>query len=166
MKNRCWTLLLATAVAACSGVGSLVSDESRIEDVRRVMGEPALIFRDTDGSTHLAYPRGPAGFQTLMVHIDPAGKLRHIENTLDMDHFAAIVPGMDKEQVLRLLGPPQPHWTVYFKARDELAWEWRYCDDWGATARFDVLFDATKETVRSTLSVREKCHSGDCLCGH
>ena len=51
--------------------------------------------------------------------------------------------------------PPVPHWTVYFEARDELVWEWRYCDDWGEPARFNVLFDGTSRRVRSTLSLTE-----------
>lgn len=57
-----------------------------------------------------------------------------------------------------------PAWTVYFKARDELVWEWRYCDAWNRLARFDVLFDATKEVVRSTLSIREECGRDSCWC--
>jgi hypothetical protein len=52
--------------------------------------------------------------------------------------------------VLRLLGPSQPQWTEYFKARDELVWEWRFCDSWNQVALFDVLFDATTGIVRTT----------------
>lgn len=159
-------MLSALLLAACAGSRDLRPGESGMADVQRAMGEPALVWQDADGSTRLAYPLGPQGYQTLMLDIDAAGKLRSIENVLDMEHFAAIKPGMDKQQVLRALGPPQPAWTVYFKARDELAWEWRYCDVWNAAARFNVLFDATSETVRSTLSVREECHLSACLCAH
>ncbi|MDD5247700.1 MAG: hypothetical protein PHY45_01860 [Rhodocyclaceae bacterium] len=164
MKNVSWLLLVATVLGACAGVGNLVPGEAQVADVQRVLGEPALSWRDADGSTHLAYPRGPMGYQTFMVQLDPAGKLRSVENVLDTAHFAAIAPGMDEQQVLHALGPPQPAWTVYFKARDELAWEWRYCDDWHAANRFDVLFDATTGTVRSTLSVRETCRNDACWC--
>ena len=65
--------------------------------------------------------------------------------------FARIQPGMTQEQVLRLIGPPQPHWTQYFKARDELVWEWLFCDNWNQEAFFDVLFDGTSKLVRSTM---------------
>jgi len=158
-------IFLTLAVAACASVGSLVAGQSSVDDVRRILGEPALSWRGPDGSQRLAYPRGPAGFQTLMVDLDATGQLRRVENVLDAAHFADVVPGMDKQQVLRLLGPSQPQWTIYFKARDELAWEWRYCDDWNSAARFDVLFDATREMVRSTLSIRESCNNDNCTCG-
>lgn len=49
---------------------------------------------------------------------------------------------MTQAEVLQLIGPPQPDWTAYFKARDELVWEWRYCDSWREAA-LDVLFDGT-----------------------
>jgi hypothetical protein len=67
--------------------------------------------------------------------------------------FRTYQPGKsDKESVLRLLGPPVPQWTNYFKARDELVWEWQFCDSWNQLARFDVLFDATSGIVRTSLS--------------
>lgn len=164
MRQSFWLFISSALLLAACASSSLSPGVATLADVERAMGEPALRWQDADGSAQLAYPHGPAGFQTLMVRIDPGGRLGSIENVLDTAHFAAIEPGMGKEQVLRLLGPPQPHWTVYFKARDELAWEWRYCDPWNAAARFAVLFDATRGTVRSTLSVRENCSVGDCLC--
>jgi hypothetical protein len=115
------------------------------------MGQPALNWRDADGSQQLAYPRGPAGSQTFMVFVAPDGRLQRIEAVLDMEHFARIEPGKsNKESVLRLIGPSVPQWTNYFKARDELVWEWRYCDAWNQLARLDVLFDATSGIVRTT----------------
>ena len=160
----CLATLSLLLIAACAG--SLVPGDARLEDVERRMGTAALRWQEADGSLQLAYPQGPMGFATHMIHLAPDGRLLRIENVLDSEHFAQIVPGMDQDQVLRVLGPPQPHWTVYFAARDELAWEWRYCDAWNAAARFDVLFDATRGTVRSTLSLRENCLQGDCSCAH
>jgi hypothetical protein len=86
-----------------------------------------------------------------MVFIDPRGRLQRIEPVLDMEHFARIEPGKsDQESVLRLIGPPVPQWTSYFKARNELVWEWQFCDSWNQLARFDVLFDATTGIVRTS----------------
>ena len=158
-------LLLGIAASGCAGPGSLVPGQSSLPDVKQTMGQPALDWRDAEGWAHLAYPTGPMGYQTWMVLIDPAGKVSRVENVLDETHFAAIKRGMTQEQVLRLLGPPYPAWTMYFRARDELAWEWRYCDLWRAASRFDVLFDNTLGTVRSTLSIREVCgHNDNCFC--
>ena len=69
--------------------------------------------------------------------------------------MATIRLGLSKEEVLRLIGPPDYNRSVYFKARDELAWEWRFREVYGNAARFAVLFDATAGTVRSTLIVPE-----------
>ncbi len=89
-----------------------------------------------------------------MVFIGANGRLDHIENVLDMAHFARIEPGKsDMAAIMKLLGPPPAHRVMYFKARDELAWEWRYCDAWNQMAFFNVLFDATTGIVRSTLTV-------------
>ena len=63
---------------------------------------------------------------------------------------------IDPKNVLRILGPSYPGWTIYYKARDELVWEWRYCDVWSEPARFNVLFDGSSGKVRSTLSRTER----------
>jgi len=59
------------------------------------------------------------------------------------------------EQVLRVLGPPDYGRTAYFKARDELVWDWRACTYNVNIQRLYVLFDATAGTVRSTMSMDE-----------
>ena len=165
-------ILLAALLAGCAGSG-LKPGQSDQDEVVRVMGEPAMKWADADGSRLLAFPRGPMGVHSYMVRIGPDGKVQSIENALATETFARIQAGMGKEQVLRTLGPPDPAGTVYFKARDELVWEWRYCDDWSKLARFEVLFDGTTGLVRSTMSLREeqvgRCGGGEdgggCWCG-
>jgi hypothetical protein len=147
-------------------MAALRTGTTTIEDVLRAMGVPALRWQDADGTTHFAYTHQPEGYKTLLLDFDSKGKLRSFENVLDEKHFATIKPGMTEEQVLHRLGPPEPQWTAYYKARDELVWEWRFCDAWNAAARFDVLFDATKGTVRSSFDRREQCGQTKCLCGH
>jgi hypothetical protein len=158
---------LLVACASYSGRG-LKPDESRLEDVLRVMGSPAMQWQDPDGTQQLAYPRG---LYTFMVDIGADGKMQKIENIMHMKTFKRIQPGMTKSQVLRILGPSESSGTAYYKARDELVWEWRYCDEWNERARFEVLFDGSKEMVRSTLSLtdaqRGLCGpNGSCMCGH
>ena len=159
---------LLGACAAYSGYG-LNPGIDRLEDVLHVMGQPAMRWENPDGSVQLAYPRGPMGFHTYMVHIGSNGKLQQIENVMDEEHFSRIQSGMTKEDVLYILGPSFSGWTTYFKARDELVWEWRYCS-WNEAARFDILFDNSKATVRKTMSQTESqmglCGEGNCLCSH
>lgn len=142
--------LLLAACASYSGSG-LKPGEARLDDVQASMGTPAMRWQDADGSIQLAYPRGPAGFDTFMVRLGPDGRLQSITNVLEPAGFARIRPGMTKEEVLRVLGPPDYSRTVYFKARDELVWDWRFRADSAAPARFLVLFDSTLGTVRSAI---------------
>ncbi|BBJ00359.1 hypothetical protein FGKAn22_20510 [Ferrigenium kumadai] len=157
------TALLLCSCASYSGRG-LKPGEASLDDVIHTMGAPAMRWQNADGAMQLAYPRGPLGFDTYMVFVGREGKLQRIENVLKPRYFSLVRVGMTKDQVLRILGPSVPAWTGYYKARDELALEWRYCSDWRAATRFDVLFDGSKGTVRSTFSRTESCGPGDCPC--
>ena len=86
-----------------------------------------------------------------MVRVGSDGRLQSITNALGPAGFARIRTGMTKDEVLRVLGPPDYSRTVYFKARDELVWDWRCRNDFGVPARFLVLFDNTLGTVRSAM---------------
>jgi hypothetical protein len=161
-------LLCAAALCGCSsyGGGSLKPGQSTLQDVRAAMGEPALQWTNPDHSMQLSYPRGPAGFHSFMVYLDPAGRVTRIQNVMDSASFYRIEPGMSEEDVLRILGPPVPAWTNYFEARRELVWEWRYCNEFSQTSRFDVLFDGDRHTVRTSFGQTELCnHIDPCLCG-
>ena len=161
------TTLLLISCASFSG-SDLKPGESELADILHEMGEPAMRWQEPDGSRQLAYPRG---MYTFMVWIAPDGRLVKIENVMNMKTFKRIRPGMNRDDVLHILGPSLSSGTAYFSARDELALEWSYCDDWNEPARFDVLFDGSKGTVRSTLSLTESqmglCgDDGRCICGH
>lgn len=142
------------ALAGCASYAGreLVVGTSTMPAVIAEMGEPAMRWSGNAGAQQLAYPRGPEGPHTFMVYIDPDGRLSAIENVLVDRYFARIVPEGTQEEVLRLIGPPSSQWTASFGARNELVWEWRYCDSSGQMAKFDVLFDAETRRVRTTQS--------------
>ncbi|MDR2507136.1 MAG: hypothetical protein LBD67_03945 [Candidatus Accumulibacter sp.] len=143
----------AALLSSCAGYGGsgLRPGIDTLAEVIATMGAPAMRWSDPDGRIQLAYPRGPSGTQTFMAHIRPDGRLDRIEGVLDARHFALIENGKSTQaDVLRILGPSFPGWTAYFEARNELVWEWRFCNDWGQMARFDVLFDGTTGVVRTT----------------
>lgn len=152
-----WILVggLLAGCAAYDGAGRIPAD-ARLIDVERTMGVPALRWQEADGGETLVYPFGAIGYHTFFVRGDAHGRFLSRENVLTMKHFGRLQAGMTKEEVIRTIGPPVQEWTAYFKARDELVWEWRYCDDWNEPARFDVLFDGTTRRVRSTLSATER----------
>lgn len=163
-----WIALLASVLlAACASYGGsgLKPGEARLEDVQSLMGPPAMRWQEADGSIQLAYPRGPLGYHTFMVKLGPDGRLQSIVNVLEEDGFAQIHAGLSKEQVLRVLGPPDYSHTVYFKARDELVWDWRFCSVFGTPSRFQVLFDGTSGAVRTAMSQVEMRNRGAGGCG-
>ena len=151
-------VIAALALSGCANLlgPGLQPGVSTRDDLDATLGAPAMRWAEPDGSERLAYPFGPAGFQTWMAVVSPNGRLVSIENVLEETHFARIQAGMSQDEVLRTLGPSYPGWTVYYKARDELVWEWRYCDVFREPARFDVLFDGTTGKVRSTFSSPER----------
>lgn len=166
MSRRIASLLASLLLLGCASFSgsSLKPGESSLGDVLRVMGQPAVQWTEPDGGKQLSYPRGPYGVHSYMAYLDASGKLLRIENVMHVEAFARIEPGMDKGAVLRILGPSAPQWTAYYKARDELVWEWRYCDVWYKGARFDVLFDNTSGRVRSSMSRHEECGKRRCDC--
>ena len=165
LKTVAWGVvfaLLITLSACASYSGSnLKPGVATLGDVIATMGEPAMRWQEADGREQLAFPRGPAGTQTFMVFIDAQSRLTRIEGVLTMDNFAKIKSGeMTQDDILKLIGPPQPHWTVYFKARDELVWQWLFCDSHSQMAFFNVLFDGTTGAVRTTMQSLADRHSG------
>jgi hypothetical protein len=170
---RAIAALFLLTLGACANYGGhgLTVGKSSVDDALRIMGTPAMEWTNPDGSRQLAFTRGPAGAHTYMLHIGSDGKLASMANVLAPPTFSRIQAGMSSDDVLRLLGPPQPAWTVYFERRNELAWEWRYCDDWNQFARFAVLFDGSTRIVRSSLTrsesqISECGDTGGCWCSH
>mgnify|MGYP000895476117 CR=1 FL=1 len=148
------SLLAAILIAGCAG-GETFSGSATVAQLEQRLGAPAMRWTATDGSETLAYPEGPLGYRTWFVRSDADGRVIARDNVLVAAQFAKIRPQMSEEEVLRLLGPPVPQWITYFEARDELVWEWRYCDDWNEPARFDVMFDGRTRRVRSTYAASE-----------
>lgn len=153
--------LLCALLGGCAIFGGppVELGETRRADIIARLGAPAVTWQAEDGQ-HLLWPSGPNGTWTILAVFDAEQRLQRYENVLDREHFSAIKEGMSMDEVNQLIGPPYEPWTVYFARRDELVWEWRYCDAWGEAARFNVLFDGTSKRVRSTLSLTEVQHFG------
>jgi hypothetical protein len=146
--------VFALLLAACASYGGrgLRPGASTEAEVRATMGEPAMQLSNPDGSRQLAYPRGPLGLQTFMVHVGSDGILRSVEPVLSDVTFNAIRPGVTQEQVLRMIGPPRD--TMTFARLGHVAWDYKYYDTWGESAIFSVTFDREGRVV-SKISRRE-----------
>lgn len=150
--------MLVAGCASYSGWG-LQPGVSTGTDVRQTMGEPVKICPLAGGMQNWIYPRGPAGVHTYNAHIDRDGVLRSLENVLEESGFARVVDGKStKDDVLCMFGPPIEE--VYFKARNELVWDYRFRDIWGYVARFHVLFNDAG-VVTGTMRIREEEPSSD-----
>lgn len=143
---------LLALLGACAGLAFTPGVTSE-DDVLRQWGPPAQRWAEPDGGQRLVYPRGPLGYTTWMVLLGADGRLRSAANVLTEEEFAQVRAGESQEQILRRFGPPS--WIQHFDQRNELVWEWRYCDQWTHPARFNVLFDSTTGLVRSTLQLEE-----------
>jgi hypothetical protein len=86
-----------------------------------------------------------------MIDIGTDQAVQAVHQVLREEYFAKVVAGMSRDEVHRLLGRPKEVW--YFPARDEEVWVWRYLE---VNYRFfNVLFDRTGGTVRTTLRLDE-----------
>lgn len=135
-------LMSLVILSACAGLArhGLESGRSTEDDVRRAMGAPAMEFANPDGTRQLAYPTGPLGTQTHMVFIGAEGRLVGVEQVLDEDHFARVVPGRStREDVRRLIGPP--YQVVEFPNLGQVAWDYHFRDAWGYLADLSVMID-------------------------
>ena len=139
--------LLAAGCANFSGISP--GDSAPTVEAR--LGPPGTVWKNADGSEAWEYPMGPTGVQTFMIDIGPDRAVRAVRQVLTEEYFAKVVAGMSREDVRRLLGRPKEVW--YFPARDEEVWTWRYLE---VNYRFfNVLFDRTSGTVRTTLRLDE-----------
>ena len=141
--------LFALTLAGCASLQPGISTESQ---VLASLGEPAARFRDPDGGATWAYPHGPLGFETFMARFASSGRLIAIDGVLHPLQFARVIPGLDRDQVQRLIGPPGN--VAAFPRRGEMVWDYRFMDTWGMPSQFSVIFDA-EWRVKSTLTWRE-----------
>ncbi len=109
------------------------------------MGKPPAVVKAPDGDTLWQFPTGQ---QTWVVRFGPDQRVRSVEQVLTLQQFARIRPGMTREEVRLLLGPPGE--TTTFGRTNEEVWSFRYQASASDNRVFNVNFDATRGTVRST----------------
>lgn len=128
LLRRLCPVVPAAALAACalgayspSGVPAGASRDA----VLRAMGPPTATYAMPDGHERLEYTRQPEGRRTFMIDLDAGGRMAGWANVLDENHFAAIVPGMRAQDVLRLIGPPSFR-SRYLRPLPGTTWNYRF----------------------------------------
>lgn len=122
----------------------LVEDVSTEADVRRLFGQPTTVTVAADGTRTLEYPRQPEGYANYVMVIGADGKLKSLRQLLNPDNFAKVRPGMDRDEVVGLLGPYAQQRR--FELKKETLVEWRFRD--GQEPKlFGVTFDDAGKVV-------------------
>jgi outer membrane protein assembly factor BamE (lipoprotein component of BamABCDE complex) len=154
-------VLMLSALFGCDYLAQrdLKPGESTVEDVRKLLGRPEMIWEEKDGSQTLEFVRAPAGTATYMVDIGPDGKYRGMRNVLQQDTFDKVRPGMSTDEVRRLLGKPSE--TVVFKLKQEDVWSWRHNDATHQPKMFNVHFSLDGKVRNTSVSdVQQNSNKG------
>jgi hypothetical protein len=140
-------LALALGLSACAAYDghTLRAGASSESEVRSVMGAPAVELADADGTKVLVYPHGPLGTTTYIARVGKDGTLEGVRQALTDGTFNQIQPGLTREEILRLIGPPGE--TMFFARLNQDSWGYRYKDTWGYLAVFSVNFDSNGVVV-------------------
>jgi outer membrane protein assembly factor BamE (lipoprotein component of BamABCDE complex) len=159
MKRKIWSVLAVLAMlllGGCdregrfieeAGLEKLEAGVSRESDVYMAMGQPQAVMEEEGGAKVLHYPRGPEGARTWFFHIGSDGVLVSYEQVLTPENFARIRPGMDRDEVTRLLGKPRS--VMLFPLKNEEVWDWKYIHDHNEQL-FNVHIDMVSNKVTAT----------------
>lgn len=118
--------LAAAVLAGCAGLApeAQLSPGQDEAQVLARMGPPTGRYPLPEGRGQLLeYTRGPEGFGTWMVALDPQGRVQTVSQVLTPDNFAKVRRGQSQAEVLRLLGRPAERRREYM---DRQTWGWRY----------------------------------------
>ena len=141
-------LALGLLVVGCDNkrIEKLEEGVSTEADVRKQFGEPAQINPEADGSRIFEYPRQPEGWTNYAITIGPDGKMSSLRQLLTETNFAKVTPGLDKGQVLGMLGKPAK--TQFFQLKGEEIWDWRYKPKQDSRI-FSVTYDGQGRVLRT-----------------
>lgn len=107
-------------------------------EVRSLLGEPGMAWQNSDGSRTWEYSRQPEGLVCHMLTLGADGILLRIEQVLTPENLARVQPGMDQDQVRRLLGKPRS--MQHFPLKSEEVWDWKVARELNVDQLFNVHF--------------------------
>lgn len=96
--------VIATGITACAGYAPTpdLAGQPR-ESIIRTLGSPEREYETNQGKT-LHFPRGPHGRHTYFVYLDKSARVDGWEQVLTEERFKQVMPGMNQEQVIELIG--------------------------------------------------------------
>lgn len=133
-------------VAGCAAVAPpSFPPGTAMAEVEARMGRPGNVAKAPDGDTVWQFPTGQ---RTYAVRFGPDQRVRSVDQVLTLQQFAKIRPGITRDEVRLLLGPPGE--TSAFGRMNEEVWSYRYQASASDNRVFNVNFDAQTGRVRST----------------
>jgi hypothetical protein len=156
MNPSKWLTAVTTAIAAavlpaCDGLNlqELKPGVSTAAEVRARMGLPAAEYTNPDGTITYEYNRQPQGTNCYMITIGTDQIMQRIEQALTEANFARVQPGMNRNEIRRLLGAAGQV-TPYPRMNEEV-WDWRVTGTIPTEeAHFHVHFDTNTGLVTKT----------------
>lgn len=89
LARLAWAACIAGMLAGCDYIAQneLVVGRHTEQDVRALMGTPAVVWEEESGQKRMEYPRGRMGTQTWFVHIAPDGRYLGMAQALVAANF-------------------------------------------------------------------------------
>ena len=112
------------------------------------LGPPLPQPESLEGIRRLDFPRGPYGRHTYFVYFNEAGKAERFNQVLDEKNFRLIKSGMDKTEVVDLIGVSRDTFSL---ARDRgYVWNYRYISNNSTQCQWFQIEFTPEGKVRST----------------
>jgi hypothetical protein len=148
--SRALLLLFPALFAAGCASFSAITPGASAQQVEKLVGAPASVWKNADGSEVWEYPQGPLGVETYMVTLGPDHAVREVRQVLSDETISKLHVGMSRDEVRRLLGRPRD--IGFSSFNDEEIWSWRY-REWGVRnmelyVQFDRSTGALKKVTR------------------
>ena len=139
-------LLFPALFAAGCASFSAINPGASARQVETLVGAPANVWKNADGSEVWEYPRGPLGVETYMVTLGSDRVVREVRQVLSDETISDLHVGMSRDEVRRLLGRPRD--IGFSSLDDEEIWSWRY-RAWGVrNMELYVQFDRPTGTLK------------------
>ena len=157
LRRAALFLALAFLAAGCANFAAL-SPGASAQQVETLVGAPANVWKNTDGSEVWEYPQGPFGVETYMVTLGQDRAVREVRQVLSDEYISKLHVGMSRDEVRRLLGKPRE--IRFFDLNDEEIWSWRYREWKVRNMELHVQFDRPSGALKVVSRQQEEPNGG------
>jgi SmpA/OmlA family protein len=154
--QRCAVLLAPLFAAGCVTYAA-IAPGTPAEQVKARVGAPTEVWKSPDGSEVWEYALGPLGTETYMITLGPDQAVREVRQVLNDENINRLKPGMQRDEVRRMLGKPAS--INVTQSRNEEIWYWRY-REW-QTRKMELYVQFDQPTGALTRVTRYQIDTSD-----